>query len=388
MTLLDRIAERWPEVALIAAVGLFLGSFINRCVLRLALEKSVFWPLRRYCDNCLQPLPFRFSIPLLGGLCCWFRCRHCRARLPSRGPVIELLTSALLTALFINHVVWAGYFSLPDIGPMIPGSSVRLHYALFIYHGLLFCFLIAGTFIDLDYMIVPDSITVPGTIIGLVMGGLWWIEIHPVAIWMPLPNINDTFDARVWNDLWSRWIQEGSGLPGWLDRIRAAVEWHWRSGGNCIHWLGFFTGLAGAVIGAGVTWIIRAVLSWAFGREAMGFGDVILMAMIGSYLGWQASIMVLVVFAPISGIVVGLLGWIFTRRVEFAFVPHLSIGAIILVLTWRHVWHFAYFSVFQMVYYESGYAAIGVAVLLVLLVVVALFVQWTKGLLGRAFSRS
>src|SRR5690606_27443358 len=108
-------------------------------------------------------------------------------------------------------------------------------------------------------------------------------ELHPVIMWMwqPFPDLNSFFFESRWDPYWNQWFGVDTGLPAWLESVRAAVDWHWQAGGNCVHWFGFITGLVGAIVGAGVTWLIRALLSWAFGREAMGFGDVILMAMIG-----------------------------------------------------------------------------------------------------------
>src|SRR5690606_27588238 len=99
-----------------------------------------------YCDHCYQPVPFRFSVPLIGGLLCWFRCRHCGSRLGMRGPVIELVTVAAMCGLYTTHVIWGGFFSFPDIGPIVPGMSPEKHLALFFYHALLLCFLIVATF--------------------------------------------------------------------------------------------------------------------------------------------------------------------------------------------------------------------------------------------------
>lgn len=384
---LQPLLDRVDELAVVAVAALFIGGFLDRCIVRLALEKSIVWPLGRYCQRCHQRLPSRFSTPIFGPLLCWFRCSSCKQPLPKRGPLVELLTVTLLCGLYTSHVIYGGMFAFPDLGPFTPGATPSRHFALFIYHSILVCFLIVTTFIDLDYMIVPDSVTFPGIALGLAVGGLWYVELHPVVMWMwqPFPDINALFEQSMWNGIWNDWMGGDAGLPGWAERLRAALDWHWRDGGNCVHWFGFATGLVGAVVGAGVTWIIRGLLSWAFGREAMGFGDVILMAMIGSFVGWQSAIIVLVVFAPISGIVVGLLGWVFSGRVEFAFVPHLSIGTIVLLFTWRPVWRHAYFGVFDLVYSFSGHAALATIVLLFLLVVVALFVQWTKGIFGRAF---
>ena len=78
------------------------------------------------------------------------------------------------------------------------------------------------------------------------------------------------------------------------------------------HWDGLLTALVGMAAGGGLVWLVRIIGTAALGREAMGFGDVTLMAMIGAFLGWQACLLVFFL-APLAGLVLGLVQLILRR---------------------------------------------------------------------------
>jgi prepilin signal peptidase PulO-like enzyme (type II secretory pathway) len=98
-------------------------------------------------------------------------------------------------------------------------------------------------------------------------------------------------------------------------------------------------------IGGGLVWIVRIVASAALHREAMGFGDVTLLAMIGAFLGWQAAVAVFFL-APLAGVVVGLGRLLFRGEKEIPYGPFLCLAAVATVLAWPAIWDFGdrYFS--------------------------------------------
>jgi hypothetical protein len=76
----------------------------------------------------------------------------------------------------------------------------------------------------------------------------------------------------------------------------------------------------------------------ALGQEAMGFGDVTLMAMIGSFLGWQATLLVFA-FAPFAALLVASAQFFLSREKAIAFGPYLSVACVFLILFWKPIWN-------------------------------------------------
>ena len=267
-------------------LGATVGSFANVCIYRIALEKSIVWPGSR-CPRCLEEIAFRDNIPIVGWLLLRGRCRTCALPIAARYPLVELLAGLLFVAVFAVDLVPSGNLEWRD-------------FARLGYHLLLVSFLLVATFIDFDYTILPDSVTLTGLALGLGLGALW-----PEA--RPAPNTAP--DA----------------------------------------WGGLLVGLIGAAVGAGMIWVIRVLGELALRREAMGAGDVTLMAMIGSFLGWQILPPTLFL-ASLLGLVQAsykLAKWVAkmlaggksrsTDR-ELPFGPYLSMAAVILMLGWPWLW--------------------------------------------------
>jgi leader peptidase (prepilin peptidase)/N-methyltransferase len=91
------------------------------------------------------------------------------------------------------------------------------------------------------------------------------------------------------------------------------------------------------VTGAGMIWSIRVVGSAVLRREAMGFGDVTLMAMIGAFIGWQPAVIVFFL-APFFGLIVGGLTLLFRGDTEIAYGPFLCLATLVTVVAWRPIW--------------------------------------------------
>ena len=127
--------------------GLCIGSFLNVCIYRLPVSKSIAEPSRSICPGCGNMIHFYDNIPVISYLLLNRRCRHCDCIIPFRYPMVELLTG--LFAIFI----------LNEFGLSID---------FFIYF-IFICSLIVVTFIDLDHRIIPDVITLPGIPIFFVL---------------------------------------------------------------------------------------------------------------------------------------------------------------------------------------------------------------------------
>ena len=319
-------------------IGCCIGSFLNVCIHRFPSRQRLRDQLKSLnshgsgCPKCSVAIRWYDNVPLFGWLLLRGRCRNCRLPISPRYPLVELLTGILFVALFQLEMpsnFWGtvdpGGLYTPD-GPQnlttFWPAPVWLHvrYAL---HIAMICCLIVATFIDLELWIIPDGSTVPMMLLALLVAGTFgqaWI----VPVWFQ--------DASVVSTLRSL-------APDWMK----VLLFSWDSLPFAIafpHLHGFLVSAAGLIVGGGVVWVVRILGAWVLKREAMGFGDVVLMAMVGSVIGWQP---VLVVFflAPIPAISVAVLSLIFRRRDEIPYGPWLSLATFLLLAAWKTIWPFA-----------------------------------------------
>src|SRR5688500_3892673 len=94
----------WFWLAAVFLVGAAVGSFLNVCIYRLPLEKSILWPRESRCGHCLQPVRWRDNIPLLSYWLLGGRCRSCGQGFSPRYFFVELLTALGLVGLFYLEV--------------------------------------------------------------------------------------------------------------------------------------------------------------------------------------------------------------------------------------------------------------------------------------------
>jgi prepilin signal peptidase PulO-like enzyme (type II secretory pathway) len=124
-------------------------------------------------------------------------------------------------------------------------------------------------------------------------------------------------------------IGSGVVVAVWLLSVFVhAAHWHWE---------GLMTSLVGMVGSGGLIWAVRIIGRAVLGREAMGFGDVTLMAMIGTFLGWQACLIVFFL-APFAGLVIGLVNLLVRHDKEIPYGPFLCLAALVVILRWAVIW--------------------------------------------------
>lgn len=224
-----------------------------------------------------------------------------------RGSCVRAILVVLITTSLFSAYYWASpiyrCLDTPEVQPSGEGQNWR-----FAYHLTLIGLLILATAIDFDCYSIPDIITISGMLIGVTAACL----------------IGELQICHLWVD-WSVAIPQlrGPYIPGWYDKYRF---WH------ALAW-----SLAGLSTGAGLTWLARFVSSRVIGQEAMGFGDVTLMAMIGSFLGWQAACLVFLI-APLTGLTIGVLIRTVSGKTFLPYGPWLSIAAVIVLFNWGLIW--------------------------------------------------
>ena len=145
----------WLITSFAVVFGLIMGSFLNVVIYRLPRDKSVIWP-GSTCPACGQPIAAYDNIPVLSWLLLLGRARCCKARISPRYPLIEAISGLYAWALALLVIM-----ALP---PETPWWRLLL---LFVLHLGLGLALVAAAFIDLEFMILPDSITLGGTVLGI-----------------------------------------------------------------------------------------------------------------------------------------------------------------------------------------------------------------------------
>ncbi|MBF0456579.1 MAG: prepilin peptidase [Nitrospirae bacterium] len=248
-----------PYYVLTAAFGLIVGSFLNVCIYRLPREGLSIVSPPSGCPACGKRIKPWHNIPVISYLFLRGRCAYCGVRISLRYPAVELLNAVFYVLICVKFGI----------------TAYSIYYMMFISA------LIVITFIDIDYQIIPDAITVPGMALGLI--GSTFI--------LPDPHI-----------------------------------------------YGRLLGISGSVIGlltGGVIFYIIAVVS----RGGMGGGDIKFMAMAGATFGWKLVLLTIFI-GSFTGSVYGISLMIFKgkgRKAKVPFGPFLSLGAAVSLLYGREI---------------------------------------------------
>lgn len=136
---------QWIPWFLVVGVGASVGSFLNVCIHRLPLRRSVVHP-GSACPACGRPIAWFDNVPILSYLLLRGRCRHCGARIAPQYPLVEASTALLFALLYALR------------GPGIP----------FVLEAILAAALVALIVIDARHQILPNAITLPGIALGLL----------------------------------------------------------------------------------------------------------------------------------------------------------------------------------------------------------------------------
>jgi leader peptidase (prepilin peptidase) / N-methyltransferase len=331
-------------------LGACVGSFLNVCIYRLPLNLSVNQPRRSFCPSCKKQIPWHQNLPLVSWLALRGRCANCGARIAFRYFAIELLT-----ALFFL-IIWKAF-----------PWQIAIAYWVFV------ALVIVATFIDFEHFIIPDEITIGGTIAGLIAStavpqlmntdrrlmallisagsaalgyALLWLVLEGGKLVFGKKRIRlDKLTAFTWarhgddadfvvgdeKSLWSDFFaRENDQLLLHCSSARIAerefadtiLRFHYnrvRVGSENfeLDQLDEISGLANEI---------------EIPREAMGRGDLKFLACIGAFLGWRAVLFA--IFAgSLYGSIIGLITLVIGKRVwslKLPFGPYLALGS----LTW------------------------------------------------------
>jgi leader peptidase (prepilin peptidase) / N-methyltransferase len=331
-------------------IGAAIGSFLNVGIYRLPRDISIKEPRRSFCPACKAQIPWQQNIPLVSWLFLRGRCANCGARIAFRYLGVELLTALLFLA------VW-------EVFPW----KIAIAYWVFV------SILLIATFVDLEHFIIPDQITIGGTIAGIVASFLvpelmnadsrlaalvraaLAAALGYVILWIVLEGGKIAFGKkRVKLDgstpfNWTRHGDDADFVVGeerslWSDyfaREKDRILLHCdeakidnRVFGNEVlefHYNRVRVGTDEFMLDT-VDQISGVAHELEIPREAMGRGDLKFLAAIGAFLGWR-GVLFSIFAGSVVGSIVGLATLLIGKRVwsaKLPFGPYLAFGA----LTW------------------------------------------------------
>jgi leader peptidase (prepilin peptidase)/N-methyltransferase len=396
-------------LAAIFVLGTILGSLANWAIYQFAWHQRTISPWGPKPEDA-KPRAALDRVPVVG----WLGLAR-ESSIHGRGFWIRPMLLELSMGLGLAALCWWEVFQRGLIVPQIdalldglPGFAINVRpdavplaavWSTFIAHLLLICLMVAGSFIDIDEKLIPDEITVPGTVLGLVFAILMPLgflpqvasrlvpealstpiaipqlappplTVEPVMLVAPLPWPMELEGAPNWQSLaiglgcWWLWCfalaprflrgrrslwrklqivarrvmrELTRGLLGWITGVGTlAVAGIWWWGGG--PWTGLLTSLVGLAGGGAIVWIVRLVGTAALKREAMGFGDVTFMMMVGTFLGWQACVIIFFI-SPLAAVLVGVLQAVLKSDDELPYVPYLALGTLFVIVAWAAVWN-------------------------------------------------
>lgn len=242
------------SLTIVFAFGTLFGSFVNVCIGRLPVCKSIVWP-GSSCGTCGVPLRGWQNIPVISYLALGARCHWCGSPFASRYLLLELLVGSAAAGVF-----WSTHGE-----PLILRYGTQAATLLFLYWFTFSCLLAIVFFVDLDAWIILDEVNYFGIVVGIVG-----------ACVMP-----PRFGMSALYEVAGAGIVEGSRFGGLANAL-------WS--------------LGGAALGFGLFFAIALLGSMLARQEAMGQGDVKFAALIGAFLGPQLALVALLLSFPLGAL--------------------------------------------------------------------------------------
>jgi leader peptidase (prepilin peptidase)/N-methyltransferase len=353
-------------IAFLFALGACVGSFLNVVIYRLPKDLSLIHP-GSACPACKAPIAFYDNIPLLSWLLLLGKCRKCKAKISSRYFIVELLTALLFVALY-----WIYFQTSLRRGT---GGFFEGGYFLYLVHIIMLAAFLAASAIDLELSVIPLSICWFVTAVGFLGAAISRFVYSPavirgydlfptasakiavlaagalagliISIFLLLTGLLKTSYPSEKEELENAQTEQPDDYNHRLEMLKEVIyllpiilgafaafkiyktvprftDW-WIDFSQVPVIAGLFGSLWGYLIGCAVVWITRILGTFAFGKEAMGLGDVHLMGAAGAVLG-PLPVVAAFFIAPFFG-----LGWaafcMFFKKIrQIPYGPFLSMG--------------------------------------------------------------
>ncbi len=261
--------------AVVALFGLALGSFLNVCIYRLPAGESIISP-RSHCVGCGKQIAWYDNLPLFSFMLLRARCRYCGARISPIYPTVEALTAVVLVLCYRQF----------NLSPEFVKASVL---------ALLLIILI---FTDLTVRRIPHAVTILGMALGLILSFIIPVDVRPID-----------------------WL---------LGRAGTVIGPPFAS---------LLGSIAGALAGGGLFYAVGEAFYRISGKEGLGFGDVMMMLMVGTFLGIPLTLLT-ILCGSLLGTLVALpleLSHSRLRHHAWPFGSFLGIGALISTLWGKQI---------------------------------------------------
>ena len=374
----------WIWFVIIFAYGCCIGSFLNVVIYRMPRDKSLITPPSS-CPSCGKHIRFYDNIPLFSWLLLGRKCRYCRVPISPRYFFIELLTALVFLSLFILYF----YTDLRETVQPFLGRG----WLIYLLHIIMLSAFIAASAIDLEHWIIPLSICWLVTAAGLIGSavGPYFIESTLIRTYSLLPVASANTGSLALGAAIGLAISLVLLASGLLKRSYETDE-HTEGGqveqkdnaakddsagsaeeipeqqfnhrleafreiiflipiiacSLAAYWIinnaglnnflmqhpviaGFLGSLWGYFIGCGIVWGVRIFGTLAFGKEAMGLGDVHLMGAAGTVIG-PLFVVVAFFIAPFFGLVWAGSQMFFKKIRQIPYGPFLSLGIFVVMI--------------------------------------------------------
>jgi len=274
----------------VLVLGLIVGSFLNVCISRWPAEQSVVRPRSR-CPKCQNLIVWFDNIPVLSWLFLRAKCRHCSQKISWIYPGVELLTGLAFVGMWKALLL-----VVQEVEEPLENQAVL---AILLTGLFLVAISIVVIFVDAKHFEIPDEIS---------------LNMMPVG-----PLLCLFFPSVMAETLYFN-------MHGY-DAVSSQVY--------CLDWLqALLMSIGGVIAGGGILYLLAIGGEALLKKEAMGFGDIKLLAMLGGFLGIEGVIITLVL-ACCLGSVYGIIALIITRSNKLPFGPWIVMAAL-MVYVWKY----------------------------------------------------
>ncbi|MBZ5534401.1 MAG: prepilin peptidase [Acidobacteriia bacterium] len=281
-------------------LGTVIGSFLNVCILRWPQDQSVVKP-RSHCPQCGALIKAYDNVPILSYLILKGRCRACGTSISVMYPVVELLTGLFFLLCGLRF----GY-TLETLKYFVLGSG-----------------LIVLIFSDIKFRLLPDQVTIYGTLMGLFLSLKVWVGDDSIRFLISLNQHAQIFFERTARSLADSWAGNYLGSESLYSLLGS---------------------LCGALFGGGILFLLGELYYLLRKEEGLGMGDIKMMGMVGAFFGLKLTF-VTIMLGSLLGSVIGVIGMLFFGRdmkYQLPFGTFLGIAALILALAGGPILHFLF----------------------------------------------